>query len=697
MTVDLIPACLDCEHKRCQFCPAENLPSISTISPDRKRVTIHRSQRMSLSGEEGLLCKKCSEMKVYDRFGLDASEMLAGASEGCSLCRLVLFILLDSHKSVCGRVEMTVDESKNKIFCSAGALSRNIALDVIFESIPGKQNVSACLRVNADKHLDDRCTTSIDVISESCGISSPLGFKGSQRHIKGGLDSDTSYAQLASWLWDCVENHSTCIQEPNYSPPSRLLEICGENIYLRDDQELAGRNVQYAALSYRWGTTNFLTTTSESLPTYKDGISIESLPRTLKDAVHVARKLKIPFIWVDSLCIIQDSAEDRTVEFQRMGDYYHCSLITISVLDSPEADAGFLDSRAPFPTVKVVLETMALIRPALPPLGQVLRKAELSQRGWTVQERLLSTRIVHYSRNELFWECLCCTAREGSFEVQVGQDNPDDGTPLSAARRLLAKSNSNMATTATAFETWYRVGQEYSRRSLTDPSDRIPAIAGVAALTCARTGSDYVHSLFSDDLSGLVWYTDDECKLDYNSFMTSRRHEPSWSWIPTGPAPDPIVFPFLDQLRSPSPYDAQYIRHIQSLGQIQLTLRGRLKRVMQSDKSRRKRILIDYSQTEICLLLSPKEIRSGFTGTMMSVMWICQWSHKTTRHISLCTCKSKVLEENVAYFLVIVKDSTSPELWKRLGLGVAYNAPTCPNMSNGFQFDDSKVEEITLV
>lgn len=700
MQVDLIPACLDCEHRCCQFCPKRS----PRIYPHGNATIIHRSQRMQLSGEEGILCNKCSEIKVHDRFGLDASEMLAGASGGCPLCRLVLFVLLDSHESVRGRVEMTVDRSKDKIFCAAKALPRNIALDVIFETLPEKQNVVASPTVIAGKRLDGQYTTSIGALSEACGVPGPLGFKGSHRHIEGGLDSDTSYAQLGSWLWDCVDNHFTCIQKSDYSPPSRLLEICGDKIYLRDNQELACRNVQYAALSYRWGTTNFLTTTTESLPTHKDGIHTDSLPRTLKDAVRVAQGLKILFIWIDSLCIIQDSTEDRTVEFQRMGDYYHYSLITISILDSPEADAGFLDSRTPFPTVKVALDTMVLIRPALPPRGQILREAELSQRGWTVQERLLSTRIVHYSRNELFWECLCGTAREGSFEVQIGRDDPDDGTSLSAARRLLAKSNSDIATAATAFETWYRVSQEYSRRSLTDPSDRIPAIAGIAALIRARTGSEYIHSMFSGDLAGLVWYTESQYTdkkelLDYNSFIMSRRHEPSWSWIPTGQSPDPIFFPFLDQFRSPSPYDAKYIRHSQGIGQTQLTLRARLKRVVPGQKSsNREQRLVDYKQTNICSLLSPNEISpESAKGNMMSVMWICQWSHETTRHLSLCTCNSKFVEEMVAYLLVIVKDNRAPALWKRIGLGVAYDAPTCSNIDNRFQFDDSELEEITLV
>jgi hypothetical protein len=85
----------------------------------------------------------------------------------------------------------------------------------------------------------------------------------------------------------------------------------------------------YVALSYCWGADQTIKTKLASLVSHEDGIRVETLPKTIQDAIHITRELGIDFLWVDSLCIIQDRAEDLAKEVVDMPHYYSNSVATL--------------------------------------------------------------------------------------------------------------------------------------------------------------------------------------------------------------------------------------------------------------------------------------------------------------------------------------------------------------------------------
>lgn len=143
------------------------------------------------------------------------------------------------------------------------------------------------------------------------------------------------------WLDRCVCEHDTCNEEQNGTfLPSRLIEIYesggkleGRLVSTEEPMETMCRS-GYFALSYCWGTDRGKTvskTTRDTLSMFQEGIDVATLPKTFRDAMFVVRKMKYHYIWIDSLCIVQDDPEDFVRECSMMGRIYANSLCTISV------------------------------------------------------------------------------------------------------------------------------------------------------------------------------------------------------------------------------------------------------------------------------------------------------------------------------------------------------------------------------
>jgi hypothetical protein len=140
--------------------------------------------------------------------------------------------------------------------------------------------------------------------------------------------------------------HSACRVPCNssISAPKRLLDVgrTASPIRLIDTQ---GRTFQYAALSHCWGSGPRLTTTKSNWSKLAVNVSFSALPPLFRDAVIITRQLGLRYIWIDSLCIIQDSLRDWETESSKMGSIYQNSYITISATDSGDGSAKCLTER----------------------------------------------------------------------------------------------------------------------------------------------------------------------------------------------------------------------------------------------------------------------------------------------------------------------------------------------------------------
>ncbi len=296
----------------------------------------------------------------------------------------------------------------------------------------------------------------------------------------------------------------------------------------------------WLSLSHCWGPHCKFTTTSENLHARKESIDFQDLPRTFQDAVKVTRILGFQYLWIDSLCILQDDRQDWAEEAARMHLYYKNASLTIAVDSAASDDEGFLH-------IERSNEQPLAVFPITSFDGQhssdfvFVRKARrrvkepLDTRGWTLQENILSPRTLHYTSRELKWECQTQIAFESDLDPGgdgYGYNKQDFLTPPRAWFKMSPDAISADPGLEwlhwTLLPRWYDILDEHNRRVLTYQSDKLPAISGVAREVQSRTGYTYRAGIWLEDIHrGLLW-SYRGCGQKLNTYRA-----PSWSWAAT--------------------------------------------------------------------------------------------------------------------------------------------------------------------
>lgn len=257
--------------------------------------------------------------------------------------------------------------------------------------------------------------------------------------------------------------------------------------------------------------------------------------------MHITRGLGLRYIWIDSLCIIQDDQKDLEEQCAVMNLVYLISFCTISASDSKDCRGGCFIPRDPLRIRNCVLtykstdsQTTAHVT-IHPNFGHWMTalNGPLSSRGWTLQERQLSLRILHYTKLRVLWECRECTPSEDQPEIkQKSETNQFIHDDFNSWRFLDNVQDTHI------YEKWYKLVEMYSGRQLSMSSDKLPAISGLAAEVKHRNPDDmYLAGLWKNDLfRGLSWFPD----VDHDRYLP-RKHSPwpppqiepsipSWSW-----------------------------------------------------------------------------------------------------------------------------------------------------------------------
>lgn len=227
-----------------------------------------------------------------------------------------------------------------------------------------------------------------------------------------GPASEPYFHLLREWIRTCDTEHENCRIKQEYLP-TRLIDVgTFESEVLRLRLSTRNETERYIALSHRWGQPGdhkescAYRCNIDSLGSLLEGIDFTKLPKTFQDAVTVARRLEIQFLWIDSLCIIQDDPLDWQREAQEMQSVYSSAYFTIAATAAKDSSSGFL-------TVEKTSQPTAVFHPALglyfsqhiDDFKSYVEEAELNQRGWVLQERALSRRTLHFSSAQTFWEC----------------------------------------------------------------------------------------------------------------------------------------------------------------------------------------------------------------------------------------------------------------------------------------------------
>ncbi len=360
----------------------------------------------------------------------------------------------------------------------------------------------------------------------------------------GDIPIDESLKRARTWISRCSEDHKLCYNSSIPQLPKRVIQVDGPNIRLVETQ---GQLEHYVALSHCWGNSRPpCLTTKSTFATNLQRIASESLPKTFLDAVLVCKELGLRYLWIDSICIIQDDNEDWREEAGKMAAIYHQSYLTICATSARSDDEGLWPSSRKSTVGKVVIqkngqnfEVCFRARENLDPVHmhensgeerlKMLAMNPLMGRGWTFQERLLSTRLLHFGYGELLWQCPELQACECCFDAtEKGSSDymTESGQGVSerkSFRQMLSSPGTEVV------ETWRDFVMTYTELNLTFQKDMLPALSGVAKLTSTmRPGDRYLAGLWEGSLiDDLAWYTD---YMRESKPRPEVYRAPSWSW-----------------------------------------------------------------------------------------------------------------------------------------------------------------------
>lgn len=192
--------------------------------------------------------------------------------------------------------------------------------------------------------------------------------------------------------------------------PTRLIRLERDTRHVRLVDATTIGSETYVALSHCWGqikgSERFCTLTS-NIKDRQRSIEIEKLPKTFRDAINITRGIGKRLIWIDSLCIIQDHPDDWEKEAATMEQVFSNAYCTIGASSAESSDDGFLGTRARRECVPVYTEESETLYVCLP-IDDFYKHVELgplNRRGWVLQERVLSRRMIHYTSTQVYWEC----------------------------------------------------------------------------------------------------------------------------------------------------------------------------------------------------------------------------------------------------------------------------------------------------
>lgn len=385
--------------------------------------------------------------------------------------------------------------------------------------------------------LDDRCY---------CLLTAPTNLSGSDPALMmSSAKSATSLSVARSWYQQCL-NHEAC---RNWRQGSRFLPTRLVKIWRPENQStgLSARicetgnmpaSTRYVTLSHCWGKGVIFKLLQNNIEQLSQAIPIGQLPKVFQDAIYVSHELGIGYIWIDSLCIIQDSKEDWTYEAKRMGGVYSNGEFNIAATGYEDGLSGLFGERKALSLIHIPMraecefidaqyKTQAVfkglyISASIEEWGSKVVFSPLNDRGWVAQERTLSPAVIHYTPEKMYWECNQSIASEAFLNVPNFWDNTQ-GTGRYRIRSLSAQSDRE-----DIYSFWRTFLSRYAGMEMTFNRDRIPAVAGIARILSELIDDNFVAGFFEGDLlRSLVL----ERHVSYRHAIKPEQLAPSWSWV----------------------------------------------------------------------------------------------------------------------------------------------------------------------
>ncbi|KAH7009334.1 heterokaryon incompatibility protein-domain-containing protein [Macrophomina phaseolina] len=354
---------------------------------------------------------------------------------------------------------------------------------------------------------------------------------------------------MHGWIQECERNHPVCRLTAKPFKPTRLIDVGTQDAPEVKLETEGIPGLRYVALSHCWGPPDperpILKTESSTITEREKGIPLNIMPKNFRDAILVTRRLGLQYLWIDSLCIIQDSVEDWRREAAMMDQVYIHAYVTLAATSTSTSHDGFLERplkeevRVPFVSQKdgsvhghIYLRQVMDNRPCKYETN--VECSKWNDRGWTLQERFLSRRLVHFCRDQSYFECRSAIWAEDNHKIQHLP------TPTSIADQAGSQNGAETENKwddkhgyndkiERIFEHWFHIVAQFSARQLTYGADKLPALSGLAKETSsAGPVGRYLAGIWEEDLAyGLLWIC---CANDHEFSSAPSYRAPSWSW-----------------------------------------------------------------------------------------------------------------------------------------------------------------------
>lgn len=347
----------------------------------------------------------------------------------------------------------------------------------------------------------------------------------------------------------CEIEHEACTASDIGKPylPRRLLLVKSDTsplIRLVEQDEVYSVNtadrLRYATLSYRWGSaSSYLSLKESNQCALKQGIQLASLSPLVQDAIRICRALGLDYLWVDALCIVQDSRSDWYDQAPQMADIFGKSHVCFAASGATDPSGTLIYNRSPWSLgcrgIFLNRDTDSAQEYVCFEPEAAMTRLEVSgmnRRGWIFQERLLAKRTIHFNQDQVYFECagiLACESHPRGYPAPMV-------SPIFTAKHFLAMARRS-ATVDTSFylKLWLDIVELFSFRTLSYPTDRLMAISGVAeAFEPLLPNETYVAGHWSSHLlETLYWMRLEKRDRDVSEILQPRPEAyiaPSWSW-----------------------------------------------------------------------------------------------------------------------------------------------------------------------
>ncbi|KAL6711132.1 hypothetical protein ACN47E_005663 [Coniothyrium glycines] len=355
-------------------------------------------------------------------------------------------------------------------------------------------------------------------------------------------DCAARFHLLRAWLRHCDQTHSCNTRfNENTAFPTRVIDVRGVDdetldpgwIRLVDAAERTSDS--FVALSHCWGPLSDaqkqdFCTSAENLPHRRHRFHVSELPRTFQDAIKVTRAIVVPYLWIDSICIIQygDDKVDWNREAIRMEDVFSGAYCTIAATAAMDSYSGFLERSAATEYIRVQngAEEQFFISTDVDDFDHDVVESKLNSRAWVFQESVLSRRTIHFSANQIYWECgegVYCENLTKLTSLPVDRYFLMD--PMFPSRLL--QQSPDLPTEAFRLCAIF-LFEAYSKRQITFAKDRPVAIAALEQRIADAFACDSRHGVLESNLHyNLLWCAAGERPAS----LQSNDAVPSWSWI----------------------------------------------------------------------------------------------------------------------------------------------------------------------